>query len=419
MVADTLVIGAGVVGTATAYYLAREGLATTVLDAASEAAVETSFANGGLVTPSTAFPWSSPGALRLLLKYMGREDAPMLLRPGDILKLGGWGLRFALNCRPAKYRQSARLLSNFAHHSLEELTGLLAQQSVSYELYRGGLLQIYRDDAGAQNGSLYAAFLRSMGIACDELDRSAVLALEPLLGPIAGSIRKGLLLPGDAWGDARLFTHAVEKAARQLSVAFDYGVKVTGLHVENGRVAGVKTERSLIPAERVVLCAGAATPRLLAQHGITAPICPVKGYSITLRREDIGLLPARPIVDDHAHLGVTPLGDRLRVAGTVEFSGHDTSVRDIRIGNLTRALANLFPNMNIPADISPWAGLRPMTPDGLPIIDRTPIEGLFVNSGHGALGWTLSCGSADLISRIIMGREANGGSPFALNRSYW
>ena len=417
---DTLIIGAGVVGTTTAYYLAREGLATTVLDSAGEAAVETSFANGGLVTPSTAFPWSSPGALKLLLKYMGREDAPLLLRPGDILKLGGWGVRFALNCRPAKYRHSAQVLSNFAHHSLEELSGLLAQQSVSYALSRGGLMQIYRDDAGVRNGTKYAAFLRSMGIACEELDTAAVLALEPSLVPIAASIRKGLLLPADAWGDARLFSQSIEKAGQALGVSFQYGVKVLGLMVEQGQVIGVRTEAGLVHAKRVVLCAGAATGQLLGQLGIDAPICPVKGYSITLRKADLGFLPLRPIVDDHAHMGVTPLGDRLRVAGTVEFAGDDKSIRPVRIANLTRALSNLFPEMTIPQDISPWAGLRPMTPDGLPIIDRTPVAGLYVNSGHGALGWSLSCGSADLIARMVTGRgDQAGNAPFRLNRRYW
>lgn len=418
--ADTLVIGAGVVGTTTAYYLAREGLSTTVLDAANEAALETSFANGGLVTPSTAFPWSSPGALKLLLKYMGREDAPMLLRPTDILKLGGWGLRFALNCRPAKYRESARLLSNFAHHSLDELTGLLAQKSISYELFHGGLLQVYRDDAGVRNAVLYSEFLKSMGIDCRELDVGGVLELEPSLEPIAASIRKGLHLPADAWGDARVFSQAVERAALDLGVTFEYGVKVFGLVVENGHVTGVKTQKGVMPAKRIVLCAGAQTRHLLRQIGIDAPICPVKGYSITLHKEDIGFLPGRPIVDDHAHMGVTPLGDRLRVAGTVEFAGNDKSIRPRRIANLTRALGGLFPQMKIPPDISPWAGLRPMTPDGLPIVDRTGIAGLYVNSGHGALGWSLSCGSGDLISRIVMGREEHASaSPFRLNRRYW
>lgn len=416
---DTIIIGAGVVGTTTAFYLAREGLPTTVVDAASEAAQDTSFANGGLVTPSTAFPWSSPGALKLMLKYMGREDAPLLLRPTDIPKLGTWGLRFALNCRAPKYRRSARRLSDFAHHSLEELTGLLAQNQTGFELHHGGLLQIYRDDEGVANGKSYAAFLQGMGIECKLLDRAGVLDLEPSLNPIAETIRIGLHLPNDAWGDARMFSAAIDKAVRALGGDFLFGTRATNLRIEKGGVAGVETEKGFLPARRVVICAGPATRLLLGPLGIDVPIQPVKGYSITLRREDIGFLPNRPIVDDHNHLGVTPLGDRLRVAGTVEFAGHDRTVRPGRIANLTRALSNLFPEMRMPKEISPWAGLRPMTPDGLPIIDQTPISGLYVNSGHGALGWTLSCGSADLISRMVTGRPTDPDSPFRLNRSYW
>ena len=196
-------IGAGVVGTTTAYYLAREGLQVTVVDAAAGPGLETSFANGGLVTPSTAFPWSSPGALKLMLSYMGRDDAPLLLRPKDIPKLGLWGLRFALNCRPAKYRASARILSNFARESLEELEGLLSQSNVDYSLSSGGLIQVYRDASGVQSRDLYAQFLERIGIESTLLDSNGVVELEPSLEPIAPSIRAGLLLPNDAWGNAR------------------------------------------------------------------------------------------------------------------------------------------------------------------------------------------------------------------------
>ena len=417
--ADTLVIGAGVVGATTAYYLAREGIPTTVVDAASEVALDTSFANGGLVTPTTAFPWSSPGSLKLMLQSMGREDSPLLLRLTDIPRLGSWGLRFALNCRPSKYRQSAKALSTFATHSLQELTGLLAQRKVRYQVHEGGLLQIYRDEEGVRACRAYASFLQGMGVTYQLLDREAVVALEPSLLPISSSIRMGLLLPGDVWGDAREFALAVESACRELAVEFRYGVKVTGLRVEHGHISGVETDGGIIPAKQVVVCAGPATPSLLKQHGLNAPIQPVKGYSITLRKADIGFLPNRPIVDDHAHLGVTPLGDRLRVAGTVEFAGEDRTVSAARIANLTRALTGLFPGISIPEDVSAWAGLRPMTPDGLPIVDGTSIGGLYVNSGHGALGWTLACGSADLLRRMIMGQDSPVSSPFRMDRRYW
>lgn len=416
---NTVVIGAGVVGTTTAYYLAREGLQVTVVDAAAGPGLETSFANGGLVTPSTAFPWSSPGTLKLMLSYMGRDDAPLLLRRMDIPKLGLWGLRFALNCRPAKYRESARLLSNFARESLEELEGLLSQSNVDYSLSRGGLIQVYRDKSGVQSRDLYAQFLERMGIESTMLDSDGIVELEPSLRPIAPSIRAGLLLPNDAWGNARQFSTAIDAAGRSLGVTYRYGVKADGLRRSGGSVEGVETSEGFLPASRVVLCGGPFTPALLASLGISVPICPVKGYSISLGKSEIGFLPNHPIVDDHAHLGITPLGDQLRIAGTVEFAGFDRTIRPSRIDNLKRAVLNLFPEMKLPDDVSPWAGLRPMTPDGLPVIDATGVEGLYINSGHGALGWTLACASARLISALITGREVSGNSPFRLNRSYW
>ena len=245
------------------------------------------------------------------------------------------------------------------------------------------------------------------------------MALEPSLAPIASGIQGGLLLPHDAWGDAWRFSRAVEEASRKLGVACHFGTKLSGLVVENGRIAGIRTADAALPARHVVICAGPRAPQLLEPFGIRVPIMPVKGYSISLRKSDIGFLPGRPIVDDQAHIGVTPLGDRLRVAGTVEFAGHDGAIRPQRIDNLKRAVTALFPGMTMPVDLSPWAGLRPMTPDGLPVIDATGIPGLYVNGGHGALGWTLACGSARLISGLITGREAQGRSPFRLARSFW
>lgn len=414
-----IVVGAGVVGMTTALYLAREGLSVAVIDEREGAGLSTSFANGGLVTPSTAMPWSSPGALKLLLRWIGREDAPLLIRPGAIPRLGLWGLQFAANCRPAKYLRSSKTLTHFARGSLEELEGLTSQRTVDFTLGRGGLLAIYRDEAGLAARDRYVELLHGLATETRTLDADATVALEPSLAPIASSIRGGLLLPDDAWGDAWRFSRAVEEAGRKLGVACHFGTKLAGLVVENSRIAGLRTADATLPARHIIICAGPGTPALLAPFGVRVPIMPVKGYSISLRKSDIGFLPGRPIVDDQAHIGVTPLGDRLRIAGTVEFAGHDGALRPQRIDNLKRAVTALFPGMAMPGDLSPWAGLRPMTPDGLPVIGATQIPGLYVNSGHGALGWTLACGSARLISGLITGREAEGSSPFRLARSFW
>jgi len=416
---DVIVVGAGVVGMTTALYLAREGLSVAVIDEQPGAGLSTSFANGGLVTPSTAMPWSSPTALKLLLRWIGREDAPLLMRPEAIPRLGLWGLKFAANCRPAAHLRSSKTLTHFARESLEELEGLIAQRMVDFPLGRGGLLAIYRDDAGLAARDRYVEFLHGLAIETRTLDADTTVAMEPSLAPIASSICGGLLLPNDAWGDAWRFSRAVEEASRKLDVACHFGTRLASLVVENGKISGLRTAETLMKAHHVVICAGPRTPALLEPLGIRVPIMPVKGYSISLSKSDIGFLPSRPIVDDLAHIGVTPLGDRLRIAGTVELAGHDGTIRPQRIDNLKRAVTALFPGMTMPSDLSPWAGLRPMTPDGLPVIDATAISGLYVNGGHGALGWTLACGSARLMTAIIMGREPADGSPFRLGRSFW
>lgn len=415
----TIVVGAGVIGATAALYLARNGIPVTVVDGQAGPGLDTSYANGGLVTPSTAFPWSSPGSLRLLLRYMGREDAPLYLKPSDIVRLGSWGLRFALNCRPSRYSESSRIVSRFASESLTSLTELLKRSNGNYDLQRGGLLQVYRGPGAQASWDGYSAFLDRMGIRFDRLDPAGVVKREPTLSAISETIHGGLLLPDDAWGDAFRFTEMAASAGQDAGAEFLYNTAVTSLVVKNGRVNGIRTGTGEIAGSTIILCTGPRTKTLLAPLGIDLPLYPVKGYSITLRKEDIGFMPRQPIVDDHAHLGVTPLGDRLRVAGTVEFAGFDQSLQPRRIENLKRALLGLYPHLRLPDQISPWAGLRPMMPDGLPVIDSAGVEGLYLNCGHGALGWTLACGSAEKLVQLIVGNRRESDSPFRLNRRFW
>lgn len=415
---DAIVVGAGVIGTTTALYLAREGMSVQVVDARAEAGLETSFANGGLVTPSTALPWSAPAVPGQLFRWIGREDAPLLLRPSAIPRLGLWGLRFLANCRPSKFARSSRELTRFARESLAETEGLLAQRSVDYELSHGGLLELYRDDHGIAARDRYAAFLEGLGVRTTSLNAAECVALEPSIEPIADSIRAGLHLPDDAWGDARKFTLAAEAAARKAGVEFSFGTKVHRLLAPSGRIEGIDTGQGRIEARTVVVCAGALSPQLLSPFGIRLPIEPVKGYSISLAKSDLGFLPDRPIVDDTAHLGVTPLGDHLRVAGTVEFDGYNPTVRPGRVRNLISAFKSLYPRIQVPEQVNAWCGFRPMTADGMPIVGDTRIAGLYVNSGHGALGWTLACGSASAITSTIVGRPGIDSTAFSLTRSF-
>jgi D-amino-acid dehydrogenase len=412
----TIIIGAGVIGATTACFLAREGLSVTVLDSQPEPGMETSFANGGLLAANSALPWSSPGTPLQMLKWLGREDAPLLLRPSAIPALGTWGLKFLANCRDSKYRDTANTLTRFAQHSLGLMEALLKRDSLKFDLGRGGFLEIFKGAGAKASAEAFATLLERMGARVKRLDRLACVTLEPSLIPIESSIEVGLWLENDCWGDAHKFTREMARVATAEGVRFEYGTTVTGLEVKSGRVTGVKLGNNRLAADRIIVCGGAASPTLLGPWGVKLPIAPVKGYSLTLDRDAVGVSPMRPIVDDHEHICVTPLGDRLRVAGTVEFAGNDRTLRESRVANLKQALRNLYPQIRMPEEVNAWCGMRPMTVDGLPYIDATPVQGLFVNTGHGALGWTLACASAERIAQLVMGSYAPNVGAFNVHR---
>ena len=409
----TIVIGAGVVGATTAYFLAREGYSVTVLDGRPAPGLDTSFANGGLLAANSALPWSSPGTPLQMLKWLGREDAPLLLRPSAIPALGSWGVKFLANCRQGKYRETANTLTRFGQHSLSLMDELLQRQPLDFDLGRGGFLEIFKGPGANASAEAFAQLLEGMGARIRRLDRRGCVALEPSLAPIEGSIEIGLWLENDCWGDAHKFTREIAAAAQQLGAHFEYGAEVSSIEASGGRVCAVHYGAVRLPAERVVVCGGAASPRLLAPLGVRIPVAPVKGYSLTMSREEAGVAPARPIVDDHEHICVTPLGDRLRVAGTVEFAGNDRTLRPSRVENLKNALRNLYPQIRMPLEINAWCGMRPMTVDGMPYIDAAGLQNLFVNTGHGALGWTLACASAQRVVQLMAGQR---GELFRLDR---
>lgn len=412
----TIIIGAGVIGATTAFFLAREGLPVTVLDSQAEPGLETSFANGGLLAANSALPWSSPGTPLQMLKWLGREDAPLLLRPSAIPSLGSWGLKFLANCRESKYRDTANTLTRFGQHSLGLMDALLQGEPLQFDLGRGGFLEIFKGPNAQANAQAFATMLERMGAVVRRLDRRGCVVLEPSLAPIESSIEIGLWLENDCWGDAHKFTREMARVAQGQGARFVYSTEATGLEVKDGKVTGVTLANGRMDAARVIVCGGAASSRLLAPWGVKLPIAPVKGYSLTLNRDEAGVAPTRPIVDDHEHICVTPLGDRLRVAGTVEFAGNDRTLRASRVENLKQALRNLYPQIQMPVEVNAWCGMRPMTVDGLPYIDGTPVDNLLVNTGHGALGWTLACASAERVTQLVKGTYAPNVGAFKLHR---
>lgn len=417
--ARTFVIGAGIIGATTALYLARAGEDVTLFDSQAEAGLETSFANAGLLSPNSCGPWSSPGTPAVLLKWLGREDVPLTLRPRAIPGLGLWGLQFVANCRAGKYQSSSEIMTRLAHRSFEEMESLLETHLVDAQIWRGGHLEVFRGEGASLKAEQAMKFLLGLGGSVEFLDAEGCLAREPSLEPIRQEIRAGLWLKDEAWGDARRFAAASGVAAAALGATFRRGCTIDRIEVSGGAARAVHTNGERLAADRIVICAGPYSAKLLRPFGVRLPIAPVKGYSMTLMKEEIGFLPELPVIDELEHIAVTPLGDRLRIGGTVEFDGFNTAIDPGRITNLKKAVKALYPQMKLPSNVNAWCGMRPMTSDGLPYIDATAVTGLFINTGHGACGWTLACGSAELMAGIVTGRTSPASSPFRLNRSVW
>lgn len=410
----TVVLGGGIIGTATAYYLARAGHRVSVIERRSGVGLETSFANGGLVTPSMADPWSAPGVPGKLVKWIGREDAPLLLRLRAVPGMALWGLRFLANCRSSRWRANAEAVYPLALFSRDALDELVAETGIAHDRSTVGTVRLYRDEAALAGTAQWSRLYRDLGLPFRVLDRAGCLALEPALKGAGAPIAGGIHVADDRSGDAYKFTEGLARLAA--GVDFRFGTTIRGFATEGDRIAAVETDRGRVEGDRFVLALGSYGPALMRALGLKIPICPVKGYSATLDVAGWNGGPRVPIIDDHRKTGIIPMGERLRLAGTVEFAGFDTEPNERRGGLLVEALKELFPDCP-PAVPQYWSGLRPMTPDGRPIIGPTRWRNLYLNTGHGSLGWTLACGSARLVAAMLDGRKPEvDPRPFALDR---
>lgn len=411
-----VVIGAGLMGVSTAYFLAEDGHEVTVLDRETDVALGASFANGALLTPSMADPWNAPGVWRLLLKYLGKEDSPLLLRPKAIPSLAFWGIEFLRNSAPDRFRRATAANERICSYSVALLKSLERSLGLDYDQGPGGVLKFCRDAKGVETMVGVSRELQKLGLPIDMLDGAGAVAREPALAPIEKEIAGALFIPVDESGDARKYTLGLAAAAKARGVAFEFGVSVTGFERAGGRITTVvaaNSSRSALryKADAVVIAAGSWSPALTGQFGIRLPVKPVKGYSITTPRNGWNDGPRVPVVDDSLHAVVTPLGDRLRVAGTAEFTGFDKTMTQSRIDNLVTFLTALYPQFAPHfdrANIAPWCGFRPMSADGVPFIGqvhgRSKVENLFLNVGQGHLGWTMSTGSGRLLADLIGGK---------------
>jgi len=400
-----VVLGAGLIGVLTAYYLAKDGHEVVVVDRQGDVGLETSFANGALITPSTSDSWAAPGTPQKLLKWLGREDAPLLLRPSALPGIAGWGLSFLANCRASRWRANTEAVLALALYSMQELHALLAESAIDFDRNKPGLLKLFRDPLSMASARRAGALYAELGIDARLLSPEACIEIEPALVPIAPQISGGMFYPADESGDSWKFVKGMADLCRARGVDFRLSTGILELSTKAGRIAGIVTDKGPLAGDVFVLALGSYSAGLARSLGFRLPIYPAKGYSITVEAQGWNAGPRIPIADDGRKMAVTPLGSRLRIAGTVEFAGYDTGLNATRGRMLVEGLGEILPLYPRDAKITHWAGLRPLTPDGRPIIGATPWPNLFVNAGHGPLGFTLACGSGRALADLIQGQR--------------
>jgi len=406
-----VVLGAGVVGTAAAWYLARAGHEVIVVERQGAAGLETSFANGGQISASHAEPWANPGTPAKIVEWLGREDAPLLFRLRADWHQWVWGLRFLAECLPFRTRENVRQILALALYSRNQLQALRRDTGIQYDHLTRGILHFYTDEEEFERAVPQAALVRELGCERDVVSAEACIGIEPALRHAADRIVGGTYSAADESGDARKFTQALAGlAAAQCGVRFQYGRSIKRLEAESGRVVSVVLADAeggdeRLAADAYVVALGSYSPLLLQPIGISIPVYPLKGYSITVPLEEGDEAPTVSLTDDSHKLVFSRLGARLRVAGTAELNGYNTDVNDVRCQAIVSRTFELFPSAGRPERAEFWAGLRPATPSNVPVVGRTRYSNLFLDTGHGTLGWTMACGSGRAIADIVSGRQ--------------
>ncbi|NOI12493.1 D-amino acid dehydrogenase [Vibrio hepatarius] len=396
-----VVLGSGVVGLTSAWYLRQAGCEVTVIDRQSRAAEETSFANAGQISYGYSSPWAAPGIPTKALKWLLEEHAPLKIKPSLSPELMSWATKMLFNCQLDKYRINKARMLTIANRSRECLAELNQKHNLQYQGRKQGTLQIFRDEKQLKAVEKDMALLEESGTRFRLLDAKECLTQEPGLANIQGNLVGGLHLPDDETGDCYLFCQHLQALAEEAGVEFLFETSVKNLKQQNGRIVAAETDKGLVEGDTFVVAMGSYSKHLMDSLGIDIPVYPVKGYSLTLPVINEAFAPQSTIMDETYKVAVTRFDQRIRVAGTAELAGFDAALPDKRLATLNHVVSNLFPDGVDLSQADYWTGFRPMTPDGTPIIGATPISNLFTNTGHGTLGWTMACGSAEILTDVV------------------
>ena len=401
-----VVLGSGVIGVTSAFYLARAGHEVVVIEREQGPALETSFANAGQISPGYAAPWAAPGVPLKAVKWMFQKHAPLAIRPDDEDKQFQlqWMWQMLQNCTAERYAINKNRMVRLAEYSRDCLKALRAETAIQYEGRAGGTLQVFRTQQQFDGAAKDIAVLKEANVPYELLTRNQLAQAEPALAATSHKLTGGLRLPGDETGDCQLFTTRLAALAEQEGVAFRYNTQVDGLVVEGGKVVGVRHGAKLIHADAFVVAFGSYSTNFLSGL-VTIPVYPLKGYSITSPILDESRAPVSTVLDETYKIAITRFDKRIRVGGMAEIVGFDKRLREARRETLEMCVNDLFPGGGDTSKATFWTGLRPMTPDGTPIVGQTAMPNLYLNTGHGTLGWTMSCGSAQLLADLISGKR--------------
>ncbi|MCV2867918.1 D-amino acid dehydrogenase [Defluviimonas sp. WL0002] len=400
-----IVMGAGVIGVTTAYYLAKAGAEVVVLDRQPGPGLETSYANAGELSYGMSSPWAAPGVPMKALKWLFMKRRPLFIWPLISPRMWKWGAQMLMNCNDASYAVNKSRMVRISNYSRDVMPDLISETGIEYDGREQGTLQLFRTEKQMKASKADQDILAEFDSPFEVLDPDGCIAAEPALALVRDKFVGGLRLTADRTGDCRMFTMALAEKAAALGARFHYGQKIEMIRIEGDRVKGVKTDKlGLVTGDAYVCALGSHAPRLLDPIDLRLPVYPVKGYSVTLPVTDDAGAPQSTIMDETHKVAITRLGDRIRVAGTAEIAGYSNRLGPNATATVRHVIGDLFPQGGDIDRAEGWTGLRPMTPDGTPILGPTRYPNLFLNTGHGTLGWTMAAGSGRAVADLVLGR---------------